>query len=83
MFSQAVLLVVDRGMGSLEAMRQSIRITRGNRLALFVLGLIFSFVAFLGALAFGIGLFFVMPVCWIIGTTAFLMMTGQISDPVS
>ena len=83
MFSQAVLLVVDRGMGSLEAMRQSIRITRGNRLALFALGLIFSFVAFLGALAFGIGLFFVMPVCWIIGTTAFLTMTGQISDPVS
>ncbi|MEC7697080.1 MAG: DUF975 family protein [Planctomycetota bacterium] len=83
MFSQAVLLVVDRGMGSLEAMRQSIRITRGNRLALFVLGLIFSVVAFLGALAFGIGLFFVMPVCWIIGTTAFLTMTGQISDPVS
>ena len=83
MFSQAVLLVVDRGMGSLEAMRQSVRITRGNRLALFVLGLILSFVAFLGALAFGIGLFFVMPVCWIIGTTAFLTMTGQISEPVA
>ncbi|MEC8338738.1 MAG: DUF975 family protein [Planctomycetota bacterium] len=82
-FSQAVLLVVDRGMGSLEAMRQSVRITRGNRLTLFVLGLILAFVAFLGALAFGIGLFFVLPVCWIIGTTAFLTMTGQISEPVT
>ena len=83
MFSQAVLLVVDRGMGILEALRQSIRVTRGNRLALFGLGLILSLISFLGALAFGIGLFFVMPICWIIGTTAFLTMTGQMSEPVS
>ena len=83
MFSQAILLVVDRGMGSLEALRQSIRVTRGNRLALFGLGLTLSFISFLSTLAFGIGLFFVMPVCWIIGTTAFLTMTGQMSEPES
>tara|TARA_Y100001933_G_scaffold66333_1_gene66719 strand:- start:433 stop:1524 length:1092 start_codon:yes stop_codon:yes gene_type:complete len=84
MFSQAVLLVVDRGMGSLEAMRQSIRITRGNRFTLFGLGLVLSFISFLGVLAFFIGLFFVIPVCWIIGTTAFLTMTGQMSaEPIS
>ena len=80
MFSQAVILVVDRGMGSVEALRQSIRITRGNRWALFLLGLVLTFIGFLGALACGVGLFFVMPLVWVIGTTAFLAMTGQLPE---
>jgi len=80
MFSQAVILVVDRGMGSVEALRQSIRITRGNRWALFLLGLVLTFIGFLGALACGVGLFFVMPLIWVIGTTAFLAMTGQLPE---
>ena len=78
MFSQAVLLVVDRGMGSMEAIRQSIRITRGNKLTLFLLGLVLACLAFAGALACGIGLFFVMPFIWVIGTTAYLAMTSQL-----
>ena len=99
MFSQAVILVVDRGMGSVEALRQSIRITRGNRWTLFLLGVVLAFIVlafigplvspasvgvqfigFLGALACGVGLFFVMPLIWVIGTTAFLAMTGQLPE---
>jgi uncharacterized membrane protein len=78
MFSQAVLLVVDRGVGSIEAIRQSIRITRGNKMALFLLGLISACLAFAGILACGIGLFFVMPFIWVIAMTAYLAMTSQL-----
>ena len=80
MFSQAVILVVDRGMGSVEALRQSIRITRGNRWTLFLLGVVLTIIGFLGALACVVGLFFVMPLIWVIGTTAFLAMTGQLPE---
>lgn len=78
MFSQAVLLVVDRGVGSIEAIRQSIRITRGNKMALFLLGLISACLAFAGVLACGIGLFFVMPFISVIAMTAYLAMTSQL-----
>ncbi len=79
MVSQAVLLVVDRGVSSLEAIRQSIRITRGNRMALFLLGLVSAGLVLVGVLACFVGLIFVMPFVWVIVTTAYLAMTGQIS----
>ena len=80
MFSQAFLLVIDRQMGAIEALRQSMRITRGNKLSLLVLGLLAFVLFFGGILTCCIGLIFVLPFVCMLGVTAYLAMTSQISE---
>jgi predicted Zn finger-like uncharacterized protein len=80
MFSQAVNLVVDRQMGAIEALRQSMRITRGNKLSLLVLGLLAFVVSVGGILACCIGIIFVLPFGWMLNITAYLAMTSQLTE---
>ncbi|MGH2360623.1 MAG: DUF975 family protein, partial [bacterium] len=60
-YSMASFLVVDRGMGPLEAMRKSAEITRGQRWHLFVAGLVSAGFVVLGAVALLIGLLWTFP----------------------
>ncbi len=53
--------IVDRGMGPIEALRASSKITRGNKWNLFFLGIILGLIDIVGALALLIGLFVTMP----------------------
>ena len=80
MFSQAVPLMVDRQMGAVEALRQSMRITRGNKLSLLVLGLLGAVLSFGGVLTCCVGLIFVLPFIWTLGITAYLAMTSQLPE---
>jgi len=80
MFSQAVPLMVDRQMGAVEALRQSTRITRDNKLSLLVLGLLGAILSFGGVLTCCVGLIFVLPFIWTLGITAYLAMTSQLPE---
>lgn len=54
-------LIVDRGMGPVEALKRSGEITRGHKGNLFLLGLLYFGIILLGVLACVVGLFAAMP----------------------
>ena len=83
MFSQSKYLVVDRDVGIVDALKLSIRITRGNKWSLFLLGLFGSGLAIAGLLAFCIGFLFVLPLLYLLGATAYLAMSGEFSESPS
>ncbi len=83
MFSQSQYLVVDRDVGIVDALKLSIKITRGNKWSLFLLGLFGSVLVFAGLLAFCIGLLFVIPLLYLLGATAYLAMSGEFSESSS
>ena len=80
MFSQSQYLVVDRDVGIVDALKLSMKITRGNKWSLFLLGLFCSVLAIAGLLAFCIGLLFVLPLLYLFGATAYLAMSGEFSE---
>jgi uncharacterized membrane protein len=80
MFSQSQYLVVDRDVGIVDALKLSIKITRGNKWSLFLLGLFGSLLVFSGLLACFIGLLFVLPLLYLFGATAYLTMSGEFSE---
>jgi uncharacterized membrane protein len=75
--SQFQALIVDRNMGAMESLRTSWEITAGNRLMLFVLGLVLFVVNLLGCLACIVGLFFSASYSALATAVAYLVMTGQ------
>lgn len=83
MFSQSKYLVVDRDVGIVDALKLSIRITRGNKWSLFLLRLFGSGLAIAGLLAFCIGFLFVLPLLYLLGATAYLAMSGEFSESPS
>lgn len=58
----ATYLIIDRNMGPIEAMKESVRITKGHRWQLFLLALALLVLNILGALALMIGLLVTIPV---------------------
>jgi uncharacterized membrane protein len=58
----ATYLVVDRNMSPIEAMKESVKITKGHRLELFLLALGLMALNVLGALALLVGLVITVPV---------------------
>ncbi len=54
-------LIVDRGLGPVEALKKSSEMTDGVKWDLFVLGILVTLINILGALCFGIGLFATIP----------------------
>lgn len=60
--SFAAYLVIDRNLGPIEAMKESLRITHGHRWNLFMFGLAVFFLNILGAMFFGIGLLVTVPI---------------------
>lgn len=70
-FTYALLLVLERNLGPIEAMKESARITRGNRWKLFLFGLVLIGVNLLGFLALLIGLFVSVPVSFLAALHAY------------
>lgn len=66
-FSQFGFLVVDKGVGPMEALRESARITQGARWQLFLFGLVLIGVTMLGVLALIIGLLWAVPTIFVAG----------------
>jgi len=61
-------LIVDRGLGPIEALKKSAAITKGVKWNLFLFGLLLSIITWLGILAFFIGLIIAAPVTWLAST---------------
>ncbi len=64
-FQLAPYLVIDKGMGPFEAMRESWRITKGQTLNLIGYGFVLGVIGILGLLAAGIGIIVAQPVLWL------------------
>lgn len=62
MLAFTLYLVVDRNLGPINALKESRRLTRGNRWSLALLGLALVFLNIVGLVALGIGLFVTVPV---------------------
>ncbi len=58
----APYLVVDRNMGPVQAIKESMRITHGHRWGLFIFGFLIFVINILGAIVFGMGLFLTIPI---------------------
>ena len=62
LFAFVKFLIIDRNLGPIEAMKESVRITRGHRLDLFLLILSLVAINILGAIALLVGLLLTVPV---------------------
>ena len=75
-FMFSTLIVIDRGLGPIEAMKESMRITEGNRWPLLgLIGLLFLILV-VGVLAFGVGLLVAMPIATLAFVHAYRLLSG-------
>ena len=78
MFSQFINVMVDRQVGAIESLRLSIQATEGNKVTLLLLGLLMWAVNTAAAtLTCGLSTFVVAPFISLMGSVAYLAMTGQ------
>lgn len=76
LFMFSTLLVIDRGLGPVDALKESMRITQGYRWQLFGLILLLALVIFVGILALGVGVLVAGPVAGLAYVHAYRMLTG-------
>jgi uncharacterized membrane protein len=80
MLSQSVFLIVDRSLGPVDAVRESVRIMSGNKLDYFLLTLVAGFAALAGTLlTCGIGALVMLPLLNIILAKVYLRLTDEAS----
>lgn len=79
LFAFTKLLVIDRNMGPIEAMKASIRITRENRIKVFLLLVCIFLMNMLGAIALLVGLFVSIPVSMLALTHAYRTLSQKSS----
>lgn len=77
MLSQYLYLIVDRNVGIIESLELSRRITYGNKLTIFVIGLLATALVVLGLLMCCVGVIFTGPLVSLMSAVAYLAMTGQ------
>jgi uncharacterized membrane protein len=70
-------VVIDRAAGPTDALKESWRITKGNKWQLFLLGLVLLGLNFLGVLALVVGLLVTVPVTWLAITHAYRTLSAQ------
>jgi uncharacterized membrane protein len=75
--SMTMPLIVDRGLGPMEAISESWRITTGHKMNLFVFGLLAIGVLIVGLCACGVGFFLALPLLFIAQAYIYLRLTGQ------
>jgi uncharacterized membrane protein len=73
----AIPLIVDRGLGPIDALSESWKLTDGHKTNLFIFGLIAFGLSIAGACACGVGLFLVIPLLYIALMYIYLKLTGQ------
>ena len=71
------LLVIDKDMDALEAMKESVRITKGNRLKLLGLFLFFLVLNVIGVLMLFVGLLVTLPVSYMAFVHAYRVLSGS------
>jgi len=75
--SMAIPLIVDRGLGPIDALTQSWKLTDGNKANLFIFGLIAFGLGVAGLCACGVGLLLVTPLLFIAHVYIYLKLSGQ------
>lgn len=73
-FGYFQVIMVDQEMGVMDALRESSRITRGNKWALFALGVVLVLITVAGILALCVGLIFTAPLTTLAGFVAYKWM---------
>lgn len=76
-YSQYMFAIADRSMGAMESFRVSAAITSGNRISLFLLGILSSLAMMVGFLACCVGILASFPYGWMCFVVGYLMMSGQ------
>lgn len=72
--------VIDRGAGPINALKESWRITNGNKWQLFLFGLVLIGLNLLGLLALVVGLLVTAPITWLAVTHAYRTLASQAGD---
>ena len=83
-FMFAQYLIVDKDMSFDVAIKESMRMTKGNTINLFLLVLTFGLIAIAGIICLFVGLIVACPVIWLAGAyiyTVFEQKTNQINEP--
>jgi uncharacterized membrane protein len=70
-------VVIDRGAGPIDALKESWRITKGNKWRLFLFGLVLIGLNLLGLLALVVGVLVTVPVTWLAVTHAYRTLASQ------
>lgn len=79
MFELFSYFMVDQQLGAVASLKASMQATKGNRLNLFLLGIVLMLINMAGALALGVGLFITIPVSWM----AMIYVYKQLSAPIA
>lgn len=82
-FAFAPYIAVDRGLNPIDAMKESARITRGNRWRVLILQFSISFLYLLGALALIVGIFAAFPIGKLAYANAYRRFTTDADKNVS
>jgi len=77
MFGFAIYLVIDKGLAPFDALRESARLTKGNRWKLFVLGLAVLGINILGFCLVLVGLLATMPITTLAVIHAYRILSGS------
>jgi uncharacterized membrane protein len=80
MFFFAKIIVIDRNVGPIGAMEESMRLTKGNRWELFVLLLAVIVINIIGALCFFVGLVITIPVTMLASIAAYRALQHAVGD---
>jgi len=73
----ASYLVIDRGAGPINALKQSWHITKGHKWQLFLFSLVLIGLNLLGLLALVVGIFVTVPITWLAITHAYRTLASQ------
>ena len=76
LFMFSTFIVIDRGLGPTEAMKESMRITAGNRWPLLGFICLLLLILMAGILALGVGLLVAMPIATLAFAHAYRLLSG-------
>ena len=76
LFMFSTFLVIDRGLGPIEALKASMEMTKGNRLPLFGFILLCMLIILIGVLALGVGLLVAAPIVGLGFAYAYRLLSG-------
>jgi len=75
--SFVAFLIVDRGVGVIDSLKESWRITKGHKWQLFLLGLLLLLINLLGILALLVGIFVTIPITLLAFTHAYRTLAAR------
>jgi len=77
LFMFSTFLVIDRGLGPIDALKTSMEMTKGNRWPLFGFILLCMLIIFVGILALGVGLLVAVPIVGLAFVYAYRLLSGR------